>query len=69
MYELAILLAKYATTPFKGSSRQKTFQNILEIPVGFPEHPKVTSWVSRSPFSFFSFDYGFVFSSLKWGRE
>ncbi|KAI5118560.1 hypothetical protein M0805_002940 [Coniferiporia weirii] len=44
-WTLGILIYEmiYATTPFKGQSRSKTFQNILEHPVGFPEQPKVTS--------------------------
>ncbi|KAL5488147.1 NRC2 [Sanghuangporus weigelae] len=44
-WTLGILIYEmiFATTPFKGSSRSKTFQNVLELPVGFPEHPKITS--------------------------
>ncbi|THH09045.1 hypothetical protein EW145_g2270, partial [Phellinidium pouzarii] len=44
-WTLGILIYEmiYATTPFKGQSRSKTFQNILELPVGFPEHPKIAN--------------------------
>lgn len=41
-------MIQFATTPFKGQSRSKTFQNVLELPVGFPDNPKVTSYVYQS---------------------
>lgn len=44
-WTLGILIYEmiFATTPFKGQSRNKTFQNILELPVGFPEQPKISN--------------------------
>ncbi|KAH8113368.1 Pkinase-domain-containing protein [Phellopilus nigrolimitatus] len=44
-WTLGILIYEmiFATTPFKGASRSKTFQNVLELPVSFPEHPKISS--------------------------
>ena len=35
--ELILLLGQYATTPFKGGTRDDTFSNILKIPVHFKD--------------------------------
>jgi len=44
-WTLGILIYEmiFATTPFKGASRSRTFQNILELPVMFPDQPKISS--------------------------
>lgn len=34
--------AQFATTPFKGATRNATFANVMNINVGFPESPRVS---------------------------
>jgi protein-serine/threonine kinase len=33
---------QYATTPFKGATRDDTFANILHLPVHFKDSPKIS---------------------------
>jgi len=40
--KLILPLGQYATTPFKGGTRDDTFSNILKIPVHFKDSPKTS---------------------------
>lgn len=40
--KLILRFGQYATTPFKGSTRDDTFSNILKIPVHFKDTPKTS---------------------------
>jgi len=40
--KMGLLIGQYATTPFKGGTRDDTFSSILKIPVHFKDSPKTS---------------------------